>query len=101
MKLEWGRKVCCPSCTIPFYDLQRTSLVCPNCGSAFESSDLWAKKGLKLLAADVEEDVIDEELAISDFGFSEEETEDVELSEDSGEILVETGIDDIKRIDEG
>lgn len=31
-KPEWGEKHRCSSCGKPFYDMQRSSLICPSCG---------------------------------------------------------------------
>ena len=36
MKPEWGTKRICQSCSVPFYDMRRTPIVCPKCGSAFD-----------------------------------------------------------------
>ena len=35
-KAEWGTKRVCPSCATKYYDLQRTPIVCPRCGAAFD-----------------------------------------------------------------
>ena len=34
-KSEWGKKRTCQSCDVPFYDLNKKSIECPNCGAAF------------------------------------------------------------------
>jgi hypothetical protein len=101
MKLEWGKKICCPACALPFYGMQLTSVVCPNCGKTFDVSELFTKKSNRPVV--VETDVIDIEdnvLVISDFGFEEGESENTVLSEDSNELLVKTEIDDMKLVDE-
>ena len=36
-KSEWGSKHICQSCGAKFYDLQRDPIVCPACGTAFDS----------------------------------------------------------------
>lgn len=36
VKLEWGTKRTCQSCTARFYDLRRSPIVCPKCGEAYE-----------------------------------------------------------------
>ena len=40
-KVEWGKKIICPSCEIKFYDLNRKyPLTCPSCGSNVEESNI-------------------------------------------------------------
>lgn len=36
VKLEWGTKRTCQSCTSRFYDLRRSPIICPKCGETFE-----------------------------------------------------------------
>jgi len=36
VKLEWGTKRTCQSCTARFYDLRHSPIVCPKCGETFE-----------------------------------------------------------------
>jgi predicted RNA-binding Zn-ribbon protein involved in translation (DUF1610 family) len=36
VKLEWGTKRTCQSCTARFYDLRRSPILCPKCGETFE-----------------------------------------------------------------
>ena len=36
IKLEWGTKRACQSCTARFYDMRRSPIVCPKCGETFE-----------------------------------------------------------------
>ena len=36
MKPEWGTKRTCQSCGAPFYDMRRTPIVCPKCGTTFD-----------------------------------------------------------------
>jgi len=36
VKLEWGTKRTCQSCSIRFYDLRRNPIICPKCGETFE-----------------------------------------------------------------
>lgn len=35
-KPEWGAKRICQSCSAPFYDLRRDSIICPKCGARFD-----------------------------------------------------------------
>jgi hypothetical protein len=94
MKLEWGRKVACPGCAIPFYDMQKTSLTCPACGGKFESNELRIRKGSDV---SMDEAVVDDKISeIPSFEFVDDETSD--LSDGSSEIVPEE-IEDIKLID--
>ncbi len=34
-KLTWGTKLTCPSCGVRFYDLRRSSVVCPKCDTPY------------------------------------------------------------------
>ena len=43
MKIEWGKKVCCPACSLAFYDMGKHSLVCPYCQYAFDADALLSK----------------------------------------------------------
>lgn len=36
VKLEWGAKRTCQSCLARFYDLQKSPIHCPKCGTQFE-----------------------------------------------------------------
>lgn len=36
VKLEWGTKRACQSCTARFYDMRHSPIVCPKCGETFE-----------------------------------------------------------------
>ncbi|MDR2458772.1 MAG: FYDLN acid domain-containing protein [Holosporales bacterium] len=100
MKLEWGKKICCPACSLPFYDMQRVSVVCPNCGKTFEVVELFTKKSTRPAVETDVIDIEDDELVISDFAFEEDESENTTLSEDSNELLVKTEINDMKLVDE-
>ncbi len=44
MKLEWGKKISCPGCAMPLYDLMRSTIVCPHCGMSFEEGELKLRK---------------------------------------------------------
>ena len=40
MKPEWGTKRQCPECATRFYDLQKSPITCPRCGTSFEPESL-------------------------------------------------------------
>jgi uncharacterized protein (TIGR02300 family) len=93
MKLEWGKKICCPACSLPFFDLQRTDILCPYCGSAFASSDLQSKK----IVAEVLDDIaLDDKLTeITGFDFPDESDSEIDLSDDAEILSVGDDIEDV------
>ena len=38
VKPEWGEKRTCQSCGVPFYDLKKKIIECPNCSAQFDLS---------------------------------------------------------------
>lgn len=95
MKLEWGKKVNCLACSMPFYSMQKTTLVCPNCGHKFDISELNTKK-MTSIPLDIED--LDEKVVLSSFGFSDN-ADDIDLSDDS-DLADKEVIEDIKLIDD-
>ena len=95
MKLEWGKKVNCLACAMPFYSMQKTTLVCPYCGHKFDISELNSKK-LSVIPLDID-DEIDDKVALSGFGF-EDSADDIDLTDDS-DLADKEVIEDIKLID--
>jgi uncharacterized protein (TIGR02300 family) len=92
VKLAWGLKRTCQNCLSRFYDLQRSPIVCPKCGSVYETV-VTSRKGRK--AAIIE----DEPLKNHDFIDIEETIEevDVDLEEDlvSTDEDLEHDLDDV------
>ncbi len=39
-KPEWGRRRVCQSCSTPFYDMQKTPIVCPKCATEFHPEQI-------------------------------------------------------------
>lgn len=70
MKLEFGKKIACPACALPFYDMQKTSLVCPSCGYTFDASEMKYKKTNN--AAMDEIDLDDKVVDIPGFEFNDD-----------------------------
>ncbi|MDR2667211.1 MAG: FYDLN acid domain-containing protein [Holosporales bacterium] len=99
MKLEWGKKIYCPACGLPFYDMQKTSLSCPNCGHKFSSVDLTVKKNSAIAMDEVPD--IDDKNPLSNFEFEEEEEVDVGFVDDADDLSTKEEImDEIKLVDE-
>ena len=45
-KPKWGRKRTCQVCEKKFYDLNKSSIICPSCGAEFDPNDyLKSRKG--------------------------------------------------------
>jgi uncharacterized protein (TIGR02300 family) len=44
-KAELGEKRRCLSCNTPFFDLQRTPIVCPKCAAVFQVVELFRSPG--------------------------------------------------------
>ena len=38
-KIEWGRKRTCQVCGKKYYDLNKSSIICPSCGVEFDPND--------------------------------------------------------------
>ena len=45
VKAELGTKRTCPSCAARFYDLLRSPIVCPKCGTSFVAAAILPSKG--------------------------------------------------------
>lgn len=43
-KPEWGLKRICQSCAAKFYDMQRSPIVCPKCGSEFDPESVMRSR---------------------------------------------------------
>lgn len=106
VKLEWGVKRTCQSCGSRFYDLQRSPIVCPKCGSVFETLTSTkrgrrsAVEAVKAASFGVDDDLLDQEL---DLEVDLEEDLDDGLIEDTSDLgedleemndVVEVGKDD-------
>ena len=77
VKLEWGTKRTCLSCTARFYDLQKSPAICPKCGTVSEQVSGNRRSRNRNQAADKGADLpLDETLLVDDLVL------DVELDED-------------------
>ncbi|MDR3031487.1 MAG: FYDLN acid domain-containing protein [Holosporales bacterium] len=93
MKIEWGKKVSCPACSLAFYDLWKTALVCPYCGNTFDVADLISKKA-HAINLEPEDDIDDKAIGLSGFEF-ESEVENSDIQDDR----VEDDIDSLGLVD--
>lgn len=84
VKLEWGSKRTCGGCEARFYDLRRSPIVCPKCGSVLELQAAGRGKRGRAAAkgAVLEDDIaLIEDIAIDD-AFNVDLEEDEALIED-------------------
>ena len=74
-KESWGIKRICLCCGTRFYDLNKSPILCPNCGEEFDPEYLMKKKS-KL---DQEKEV---DAVIDDVDLLETDDEDIDSEED-------------------
>lgn len=103
-KAEWGRRRVCQSCSTPFYDMQKTTIVCPKCGTEFNpeqilkarrsggAEDSRARKAAPKPVEDFRDDDVlieDDEIIIAE---TEEDADfiadDAEIGDDDAEVGV-------------
>ena len=94
-KAEWGLKRTCQSCNAKFYDMNRSPIVCPKCGEAFDPDALLKARRSKLVAVKPAADEGDAALEDAEIGGDDrdkgDDEEDViedtsELGEDSEDV---------------
>ena len=99
-KAEWGLKRTCLSCNAKFYDMNRSPILCPKCGAAFDPEALAKARRTSVVApparAAAPAEAEDEEVAVEADEKEEEEgvMEDTsELGEDSDDVedVVDSG----------
>lgn len=88
-KAEWGLKRTCQSCNAKFYDMNRSPIVCPKCGVAFDPEAMLKARRTKLVAgtkpaADEDEAALDDAEIGGDDRDKGEDEEDV--IEDTSEL---------------
>ena len=52
VKPEWGIKRLCQSCGARYYDFLRSPIVCPSCGTTFDSEAVLKSRRARPLPAD-------------------------------------------------
>lgn len=92
VKLEWGTKRTCQSCASRFYDLHRSPIVCPKCGSPFEiQTQTKSRRGRAAAeSSKVTSASLDEVMLVDDIELGEDlDTnieDDAELIEDTDDL---------------
>jgi uncharacterized protein (TIGR02300 family) len=83
-KAELGTKRVCPNCGAKYYDLNRSPIVCPRCGTQFEAPTARTRpQAAKVAAVVEEEEVIAEAPEVISLGEADEE------AADSGQVKIE------------
>ena len=82
-KPEWGKKRICLACNTKYYDLNKSPIICPSCGSEFDP-DIYLKsrKGKNLSAKVVSEKKQNMSEDISNIDDIETDTDDEVVSDD-------------------
>ena len=87
VKPEWGIKRLCQSCGSRYYDFLRTPIVCPSCGTTFDSEAvLKSRRARPLPVDDVKPKARKEADPDVEAVEEEEEEDDEEEALDEGEI---------------
>ena len=102
VKAELGTKRTCPSCAARFYDLLKSPIVCPKCGTSFLAANILPSKGdfpAPAAPPPKAREVVEDDVEVADVELvsledaeapdaADDETagiEDVDLGEDAGE----------------
>ena len=117
-KPEWGIKRVCPSCSIKYYDFNKSPIICPKCEFEFDPDLLLkSRKGRSIATKtevnEVSSDMKKEEETLEDDINSIENDEDILEIDDETEIQdhnidnsnidknINTEVDDIEIIEDG
>ncbi len=93
VKLEWGTKRTCQSCGSRFYDLLKSPIVCPKCGSTYEIIATTRRGRKSSVKTVVDEEVLDQDVELDDADDTLLDDED-DLDADLDEVEVESDDDD-------
>ena len=90
-KPEWGIKRVCPSCSIKYYDFNKSPIICPKCEFEFDSDLLLkSRKGRSIATKnevnEVSSDLKKEEETLEDYLNSIENNEDILEIDDETDI---------------
>ncbi len=97
-KAEWGTKRRCLSCSAAFYDLNKSPILCPKCGTEFNPeaivksrrpAKVEEKVVPKAVAKPSPEDIVDGEIADDDIEDDFLEEDDLEETDVAEEIDVD------------
>ena len=90
-KPEWGKKRICLACNTKYYDLNKSPIICPSCGSEFDP-DIYLKsrKGKNLAAKVVAEKKQNMAEDMSNIDDIETDTDDEVVSDDDPLLDINT-----------
>ena len=90
-KPEWGKKRICLACNTKYYDLNKSPIICPSCGSEFDP-DIYLKsrKGKNLSAKVVSEKKQNMSEDMSNIDDIETDTDDEVVSDDDPLLDINT-----------
>ena len=94
-KPEWGKKRICLACNTKYYDLNKSPIICPSCGSEFDP-DIYLKtrKGKNLSAKVVSEKKQNISEDMSNIDDIETDTDDEVVSDDDPLLDINTENED-------
>ena len=94
-KPEWGKKRICLACNTKYYDLNKSPIICPSCGSEFDP-DIYLKsrKGKNLSAKVVSEKKQNMSEDMSNLDDIETDTDDEVVSDDDPLLNINTENED-------
>jgi hypothetical protein len=88
IKLEWGTKRACQSCSARFYDMRRSPIVCPKCGETFEIQTTGRRSRSRTpILDDVITKPLEDDILITDLDLPADLDED--LGEEDDDTLIE------------
>ena len=94
-KPEWGKKRICLACNTKYYDLNKSPIICPSCGSEFDPDVyLKSRKGKNLSAKVVSEKKQNMSEDISNIDDIETDTDDEVVSDDDPLLDINTENED-------
>ena len=92
-KPEWGIKRDCPSCSIKYYDFNKSPIICPKCEFKFDPDLLLKSRKGRSIATKTEVNEVSSDLKKEEKTL-EEDINSIENDEDILEIDDETDIQD-------
>ena len=92
-KPEWGIKRVCPSCSIKYYDFNKSPIICPKCEFEFDPDLLLKSRKGRSIATKTEVNEVSSDLKKEEKTL-EEDINSIENNEDILEIDDETDIQD-------
>ena len=90
---EWGIKRVCPSCSIKYYDFNKSPIICPKCEFKFDPDLLLKSRKGRSIATKTEVNEVSSDLKKEEKTL-EEDINSIENNEDILEIDDETDIQD-------